>query len=210
MYYEVYEAGTLLLSGTSAAALRDCNVSYVSDIVFTAPMTSDRTMLHIKTVLTDRAGSVLAYNTLPIEVFEPVTAEEHDNVVLCGPYEPGQYELAGETVTLKACGMLPLHFASRPMGHPIVRDFREKDISYWYDAKQDMITPLLNATFTAEGFTLVVTSSNKDANGAWKPALAVGIKEYKGKYYVLSQLDLRTENPAAKRLLKAIYDYTRS
>ena len=210
MHYEVYEEETLLLSGTSAAVLRDCDVSYVSDIVFTAPMTSDRTMLHIKAVLTDASGNVVAYNILPIEVFAPVTAEEHDNVVLCGPYEPGQYELAGETVTVKACGMLPLHFASRQTGHPIVRDFREKDISYWYDAKQDMITPLLYATFTAEGFTPVVISGNKDANGAWKPAAAVGIKEYEGKYYVLSQLDLRTENPAAKRLLKAIYDYTRS
>ena len=85
----------------------------------------------------------------------------------------------------------------------------EDNVSMHYEV-YEAETPLLYATFTAEGFTPVVISGNKDANGAWKPAAAVGIKEYEGKYYVLSQLDLRTENPAAKRLLKAIYDYTRS
>lgn len=58
--------------------------------------------------------------------------------------------------------MLPLHFVSRKTGYPAVAEFKEQDFSYWYDAKEDCITPLLDTTFTVEGFTPILLSNNMD------------------------------------------------
>ena len=101
--------------------------------------------------------------------------------------------------------MLPLHFVSRKTGYPAVAEFKEQDFSYWYDAKEDCITPLLDTTFTAEGFTPILLSNNMDEQGNWGPVLAAAEKLYEGKHYVICQLDLRQENPVAKRFLRNLY-----
>ncbi len=74
--------------------------------------------------------------------------------------------------------MLPLHFVSRKMGHAAVAEFKGKDFS---NAQEDMITPLLHTTFTAEGFTPILTSGNMNADGDCCPALAAAEKCYEGK-----------------------------
>ena len=116
----------------------------------------------------------------------------------------GTHEIAGETVIVKPCGMLPVHFVSRKTGHKAVEEFKEKDFSYWYNKEQDMITPLLETTFTANGFTPILISGNLDVNNEWNKTFACAEKVYQGKRYVICQVDLRQENPIAKRLLKNI------
>lgn len=207
MHYEVYDETGRILSGSTDARMLDCDVTYISDVVFKAPQTADRKTITVKAILTDEKGEILAHNNMELEVFCDVEVKENSNVVIVGPLEEGAYEIAGERVNVKNCGMLPLHFASAATGHEIVDGFKEGDISYWYNSKEDMITPLLYATFTADGFAPVVTSGNKTETGAWDKVLAVGVKYYEGKLYVICQLDLRQENPVAKRLLKSIYDY---
>ena len=101
--------------------------------------------------------------------------------------------------------MLPLHFVSRKTGHSAVAEFKEKDFSYWYDRESDMITPLLETTFTAKGFTPILTSGNTDERGEWSKALACAEKVYEGKRYIICQVDLRQENPVAKRFISNLY-----
>ncbi len=43
-----------------------------------------------------------------------------------------------------------------------------------------------------------------DDDGNWVKALAAAEKIYEGKRYVICQVDLRTENPIAKRFLRNI------
>ena len=133
-----------------------------------------------------------------------MTVVPNDNVVIL-KLEPGLHTVAGETVTVKPCGMLPLHFVSRKTEHPAVDEFKEQDFSYWYDAKEDCITPLLDTTFTVEGFTPILLSNNMDEQGNWGPVLAAAEKLYEGKHYVICQLELRQENPVAKRFLRNLY-----
>lgn len=90
-------------------------------------------------------------------------------------------------------------------GIRLVDEFKEQDFSYWYDAKEDCITPLLDTTFTVEGFTPILLSNNMDEQGNWGPVLAAAEKLYEGKHYVICQLDLRQENPVAKRFLRNLY-----
>ena len=132
---------------------------------------------------------------------------ENSNVEIITALDEGEYEIAGEKVLVKQCGMLPVHFVSRKTGHKIADGFRERDFSYWYDAADDMITPILYNTFTAEGFEPILVSGNKDENGVWNEAYAAAIKEYNGKYYVICLADIRTENPVAQRFLRNIYAY---
>ena len=73
-----------------------------------------------------------------------------------------------------------------------------------------MITPIIDCTFSADGFESILTAANQvpgsDWLGGWRSALACGAKEYEGKKYVICQVDLRCENPIAKRFKKAIYE----
>jgi len=62
----------------------------------------------------------------------------------------------------------------------------------------------IETTFEATGFTPILISGNMDENGKWMKTLAAAEKVYKGRRYVICQLDLRTENPVAKRFKKNI------
>lgn len=61
---------------------------------------------------------------------------------------PEEYEFEDSKVSIKACGMLPVHFVSRKTEHQLV-----------------------------EGFSPVLTSGNIGLYGEWKAQLAVGEKE---------------------------------
>lgn len=117
--------------------------------------------------------------------------------------KPGDYEFDGHQVRVKISSMLPFHFASRNTGHLLVTGMRPEDIKFWYDEKKGYITPLMEATFTADDFEEVVTSGNQDDEGCWQKALAVGICGCGKGQIVCCQLKLtdRTDaNPTAREL----------
>ncbi len=204
---EYYVDGALAGSNEAAVQVKACETTYGVNAEFTVG-TSDgigvlgRAQVLLRAILLDAASRQITYNELSVSVFADVEIPENDNVVLLKNLPVGTHEIAGEIVTVKPCGMLSVHFASRKTGHPAVAEFDEKDFSYWYDSGEDRITPLLDTTFTAEGFTPILTSGNMDDSGSWSKALACAEKVYEGKRYVICQLNLRTENPVAKRFLR--------
>ncbi len=205
--YELYADGKPVMCGEDSAEVPASDVVYVSSICIDTPEVDDRQMFTLKAILTDENGNPVTYNTLDFEVFADVEVPaQNENTVLTLNLEPGEYEIAGEKVTVKACGMLPLHFASRNTGHKAVEGFTPYDFRNWYDKDADMITPILNATFEAEGFTPILTSGNTDDNGNWHKVLAAAEKVYDGKRYIICQVDLRTENPIAKRFKKNLLE----
>lgn len=204
--YELSTDDKIVMSSTVKADLKCCDVSYIADAVFTIDKVCDREKYTLRAILIDADGKEVTHNSIDIEFFEDVEIEKNDNVVLIEKLSPGEYEIAGETVRVKACGMLPLHFVSRKTGHKAVEGFKPADFSYWYDKSEDMITPIIESTFTAEGFVPILISGNQDDNGSWGEVFACAAKEFEGKKYVICQLDLRCENPIAKRFLKKIYE----
>lgn len=205
--FELYDGdGKLIKTGTCRTKCKECGVEYVANAEFKVTTKKDRENCALKAVLIDEDGNALTYAEQKITVFSECEVVENDNVVIIKNLPVGEHEIAGEKVTVKECGMLPLHFASRKTGHAAVKEFEEKDFSYWYDEKQDMIIPILSTTFTADGFTPVIVSGNKNEQNEWGKALAVAEKLYNGKRYVICQLDLRCENPVAKRFLRNLYN----
>ena len=203
--FELYnEQNKLIQTGRVPAHADACRAAYIASAEFPAETAQDRETLTLRAVLLDGNGDVVNYAEQKLTVFQDVTVVPNDNVVIL-KLEPGLHTVAGETVTVKPCGMLPLHFVSRKTGYPAVAEFKEQDFSYWYDAKEDCITPLLDTTFTAEGFTPILLSNNMGEQGNWGPVLAAAEKLYEGKHYVICQLDLRQENPVAKRFLRNLY-----
>lgn len=204
--FELYDSqGNLVKKAQLPADSGVCCARYVADACFAAETPLDREEFLLKAVLLDEDGNALTYAQQAVTVFQDVEIPENDNVVLITSLTPGTHEIAGETVTVKECGMLPLHFASRNTGHSAVAQFQERDFSYWYNAQEDRITPLLYTTFTAPGFTPILTSGNMDDTGKWVQTLAAAEKVVDGKRYVICQLELRTENPVAKRFLRELY-----
>ena len=200
--FELYtEQNELTQTGCVHAHTEACHAAYIASAEFPAETAQDREELTLRAVLLDGSGNAVNYAEQKLTVFQAVTVVPNDDVVML-KLKPGIHTVAGETVTVKPCGMLPLHFVSRKTGHPSVAEFTEMDFSYWYNTKEDYITPLLDTTFTAERFTPILLSNNMDEQGNWGPVLAAAEKLYEGKRYVICQLDLRQENPVAKRFLR--------
>ncbi len=174
-----------------------CGVNYVSNAEFIIDKVNEREQFTLKAILLDKDGKPLTYEEQTIEVFtKPDEPDKTQNEIIFD-LQPGEYEIAGETVRVKPCGMLPVHFVSRKTGHKAVQKFKEKDFSYWYDKDKDMITPILYNTFEADGFTPILTSGNTDENGVWHEVTACAEKVYNGKRYIICNVDLRCENPVA-------------
>ncbi len=204
--YELYCDNKLIMTKNQAAKTTVCDVNYVANCEFSIDNVDDRQKFELRSILIDEKGNEITHTSVNLEVFEDVEVKENDNIVLIEKLSAGEYEIAGEKIKVKDCGMLPLHFVSRKTGHKTVSEFEPGDFSYWYNKTQDMITPILYSTFTANGFTPILTSGNQDENGNWIQTLACAVKEYEGKKYVICQVDLRCENPIAKRFLKNLYE----
>ncbi len=201
-YKVVYELGSL--SGEDSVDMKECGVTYISNAEFVIDNVDDREVFTLKAILIDENNNVITHTEQTIEVFKAVEVKKGEDVEFITNLQPGEYEIAGEIVKVKPCGMLPVHFASRKTGHSAVAEFKEKDFSYWYNKESDMITPILYNTFEAEGFTPVLTSGNMDDNGIWHKVLACAEKVYEGKRYVICNVDLREENPIAQRFMRNI------
>lgn len=186
------------------AEVKACEVTYVSNAEFTVNSVEDRKNVTLRAILIDRNGVPVTYAEQTVEVFarEKQVSDVKNELVF--DLQPGEYEIAGERVTVKSCGMLPVHFVSRKTGHEMVEGFRESDFSYWYDEEEDMITPILFNTFEASGFTPILTSGNMDENGIWHETLACAEKIHNGKKYIICNVDLRCENPIAQRFLNRL------
>lgn len=206
----MYSDGKLIMSNEHRAKTRACEVDYTANCEFVIDNVDDRQKYELRAVLLDESGYEINHNSICVEVFEDADIPENDDIVLIEKLPEGEYEIAGEKIRVTKCGSGPRHFVSRKTGHKAVEEFYEKDFSYWYDKSADMITPIIDCTFSADGFESILTAANQvpgsDWLGGWRPALACGVKEYEGKKYVICQVDLRCENPIAKRFKKAIYE----
>lgn len=200
--FEYYIDGNPTGGNETKVTVKECGAVYVANAEFTVNNVNDRAKVLLRAILLDENNRQIAYNEVEVNVLADVEIKENNDVVLIQNLPVGTHNIAGETVTVKPCGMLSVHYVSRKTAHPAVREFQEKDFSFWYDKKQDMITPILDTTFTAKGFIPILTSGNKDDNGRWSSALACAEKTYEGKKYIICQLNLRQENPVAKRFVR--------
>ena len=198
-YQVVFEAESLR-GKTDTIFGKASDVTYAGDAVFKLAC-KERTHIKVKAILLDDQGTVITHNTLTLVVYpRREIAQNTDNEIIM-MLEPGEYKIAGETVRVKPCGMLPVHFVSRKTGHKAVQEFSERDFSYWYDEKLNMITPICYNTFEAPGFTPILTGGNMDDNGQWHKVLICAEKTFEGKKYIICNADLRTENPVAAYFL---------
>jgi hypothetical protein len=83
----------------------------------------------------------------------------------------GDYVLPGSTAKATVQSANP-HFLSRATGHPLVAGFEEFDFRFWYDEKEDMITPLANGKFSGTGWTTILKAQG--VNGVAERAVGRG------------------------------------
>lgn len=202
--YELYEDGKCIGACEQAAALQKNKAAYAGECVFPAPQVADRAHYMLRAVLLTEDGEALNENSFEFDVFCHVAIPQNPKVTLLTGLSAGEHTVAGHTVHVKNCAMLPVHFVSRRTGHKAVQGFAPKDFRFFYDAKLDRIAPLCDRTFTAEGAKPILLSCNTDENGNWGPAFAAAEFEENGQRTVVCTVDLRLENPVAERFLAAI------
>ena len=205
--FELYNSGKeMLMSGRTPAVLADCDVTYAANAEFSIAKVDDREKFTLKAILLDEAENVLSTNELEIEVFADVELPVNDNIVFVTDIKAGQQTIAGETVTGRKTYMYARHFVSRDTGHKAVERFKKDDFKFWYDSKVDRISPLTGMSFTADGFTPILVCGNRNEDNTVRKDFVVAEKLYDGKRYIISTLDIRCENPVAKRFMKALLE----
>ncbi|MEN8229130.1 MAG: sugar-binding domain-containing protein [Bacteroidota bacterium] len=116
----------------------------------------------------------------------------------------GNYQIADSEVSLFNTIMGNYYFVSPETGHDLIRWAKPMDFHFWYNEKEQVVTPLIGTVFKAGDWTPILssglTSWDSRDNGKY---LAVAEKRSgKGKYVICQlQLNERTKtNPAAKKL----------
>jgi len=102
-----------------------------------------------------------------------LAAVEHGATAVFLALPAGAYRLGPHQVTVTPCGMGARHFVSRATGHPLTADFLPEDFRLWHDPVAECITPLLDTTVDAPGWTTILASGNGGWESEWAPANAV-------------------------------------
>ncbi len=201
MVFELYDGQQLIRRGQMQADFGDNTASYIANAEFCLPSVADRKKLQLKAILL-HDGEAVSYNVFDLEVFCRREMIPHDNLQIIEDLEPGEHQIAGETVLVTGRG--PAFFVSRNSGHSAVAEFSEHDFDMMYSREEDMIVQLVNKDFAAEGFTPILLSRGENA-----PQMVAGMKKFRGKYYLICLAKLLPENPVAQRFLANLYDMTR-
>lgn len=194
--YELYLGEELIMKRAAPASCGAMTSEYSSSAEMRLS-TPDRTKYTLKAILCD-GDKVISHNTFDFEVFCHREIKKHDGLVIISDLEAGEYEIAGERVTVE--DKAPSYFASRASGHPAVAEFLEKDFYMMYSKDTDMIEYLITKDFSADGFTKILLSRGENS-----PMMACGIKEYEGKKYVICLAKILTENPIMERFVSNLY-----
>lgn len=102
-------------------------------------------------------------------------AVEHGATALFVLLPPGQYDIAGEKITVQPSLH---HFVSRATGHPLVKGFKPDDFRIWHDPRVGYITPLLQAHALGKGWQPILVNGEPQPAGDGLPSLAAAEKPY--------------------------------
>jgi len=205
--FELYNnRSELIKTGETIVKSVSMQSCYVASTNFAVADVEDRENFLLKAFLI-KNGEVVTYNETEIEVFERVkTAVKCDDTVITYNLDVGEYEIAGEKVTVKYMPWGGVPFVAMNDKHEISKHFCSDDFKFWYDKKLDRNSPLADKIFYAEGFTPILISGDLEVGegtaSSWRDATVVGEKVFEGKRYIINLMDMRFENPAAERLDK--------
>ena len=228
--------GKLALEAEFPAKFSENSSFMQGDICFDIPSVGERQPYTLRAILKDKSENIIHYCDENLEFFPreevlPANAiitsgkdflkspdiftekAKNGKTVVINDLPEGVYDIADVKVKVKPCGMRALHFVSRKTAHPLVEDLTPYDFRLWYSEADDMITPMIRNTFTADGAIPVLTSGNSLRGSAWGQklyqALACGeIPCGKGKI-IINQVDLEThlKNPIALIFRNRLYNY---
>lgn len=198
------ENGKLLQRAETQALALPMQSVYVGSPAFKVETVQDRERFTL-TAFLQKDGKTITYNQQSIEAFaRQESVEQDENTVWINNLEIGEHEIAGEKVTVSYCPMGALHFSAMEKGNEVNNHFRPFDFKFWYDKEKDYITPIMDRSFSCAGFTPVLLGATAKWGENFVDEIrqfAVAEKRYNGKRYIISTLDLRTENPVAQRFI---------
>jgi hypothetical protein len=227
LVYELYNDDKVIATGRNKCKSAPCDTVFNGNISFVLNKVNKSGKYILKAFMISddvvKTFNTLEFNVFPtIEIpksnykildFESVTADTIEKVkkgmtLVVSNLKVGEHIIADNCITVKECGMLPVHFVSRKTGHKYVEEFSPYDFRMWYNNEADMITPIAAQTFIAEGVAPILTTGNLDCKNEWETVMVLGECFYgKGKI-IISTLDFEKmdKNPVCKKLLSNIVD----
>jgi hypothetical protein len=129
--------------------------------------------------------------------------------VLCLEWPAGTHILAGDQVVIANTAQGPRLFASRATGHPLVAGFAPHDFSFWYQAQEQGIRPLVGSVATVPSGWKAVVMAGQETDGKWGWVPTVAEKTDGRGSWIICQLRFtgRIEgNPAARLFAQRLID----
>lgn len=235
--YELFDNNNnIVKSSQSNVKVPKNNVYMHGNVTFTLPKVNSRIRMKLRMILLNAKGKVIHYNDMYINIFKKETFVDNSDVlsidgteeflkinnwdglthkykkVIINDLDEGEYSLGKFTFKVKKAGMRPLHFVSCKTKHPYVKDFNENDFRFWFNKKEDMITPILYKTFIGDNIKPILLSGNTLVGSAWVnpvcPAMALGEFNYKGTNFIINEVDFKSHliEPASIILLNRLYN----
>ncbi|MBQ7152718.1 MAG: hypothetical protein IJR83_02120, partial [Clostridia bacterium] len=201
--------GIVVRKGSVSGRSKPLTSVYVATPSAVIENVEDREQFTLRAVLKD-GQTVITYAEQTVEVFarQADVPEDKDTVWVTG-LTKGEYDIAGEHVVVSEMPMGPSYFVSVAEDGPLADAFRPMDFKNWYDEKADRMAPICSLTFRADHFKPFLTGADArwdewNSTEVKSEAMVLAEKEYMGKRYLISTLDIRTENPVARRLLNVL------
>lgn len=200
----------ILASSVYPAKISTCRTDYQGTVEIPLPDVHERSRITLYMAV-EKDGAILHWTSETYSVFPKknyqmpeITSleeyqarrEEYDTLVqggkilLLAPLEPGNWQICGRSVEVKACGMHPVYFVSGKTGHRLTEGFREGDFAYWYDSHEDRLMPISDTTLQAEGAEPVLLSGNQKEEGIWDEAPVCAVLSIGDGKLILCQADL--------------------
>ena len=115
----------------------------------------------------------------------------------------GNIRIGNTDITVKLNAMNPIYFVSRDTGSKYTDGIGKNEFGWFYNSREDKITPILYSTLCGNGLLPVLKTTNKSADGKWEDSLACAELPFgKGKFILLqAELENREKNPVVVKFL---------
>ena len=202
------EQGEVVLSGKTNVGCTAEKSQYIHTLRFAIDKVSNgREKFTVKVVFED--GKNDCGNEITVEIFDKITYQKNENLRIIQLRERGEFDIEGSHVKVDHFLSAGIFFIETPQTPPFKGLLKKDDLKNIYNKDTDMIDYVAFYSFSADGFTPILTRER--CYGGYDLGIeeVISYKKVGDEIVVLTTMNLREKNPVIMLLLKALNENLR-
>lgn len=202
------ERGEVVLSGKTKVGCAAEKSQYIHTLRFAIDKFSNgREKFSVKVVFED--GKNDCGNEITVEIFDKITYKKNENLRIIQLRERGEFDIEGSRVKVAHFLGAGIFFIETPQIPPFKGLLKKDDLKNIYNKDTDMIDYVAFYSFSADGFTPILTRERGYGGYDLGIEEVISYKKVGDEIVVLTTMNLREENPVIMLLLKALNENLR-